>query len=205
MHLHFIVQMMNLLCTGFIFMEQEIWKQIPKFRYYEASNLGNIRSLDKLVKHNYGGYALKKGKLLKPSVSKGYLVVGVYMNRRNYQRKVHQLIALTFHKKPKYKSEVLHLNDIKTDNRAVNLKWGTNVENMKSAWANGLVRPPFAWERKKTKYGKETYKKIIELYNTGNYNRHQISIMCNYPMYCIYNFIKTYIKHKILIDKMLFQ
>lgn len=196
--------MMNLLYLGLFYMQKEIWLPIPRFeQYYEASNLGRIRSLDRVVNGKYGNFATRKGRILKQSMGTKYLQVGLYKNNKSHTYLVHILIANTFHPKPSYKVEVMHLNDVKTDNRAINLKWGTSLENMRSAWDNGLIRPPFAWERSKSKYGKDVYAKIVKLYNTGLYNRHQISVMCNYPMHCIYSFIKTYIKHKSLIDKML--
>ncbi len=42
---------------------KEIWNKVRGFKYYEVSNLGRIRSLDRSVKHNYGGTAIKKGKV----------------------------------------------------------------------------------------------------------------------------------------------
>lgn len=45
-------------------MSKEVWKDIPDYKgYYQASNLGNIRSLDREVLNN-NGYYLRKGKLL---------------------------------------------------------------------------------------------------------------------------------------------
>lgn len=186
-------------------MEQEIevWKPVPNFEYYEASSFGRVRSLDKIVNGKYGNKALIKGRILKPTLGKKYLMVGLYRNRKNISLHVHVVVASAFHKKPDYKVEVLHLNDIKTDNRAINLKWGTNVENMKSAWANGLIWLPFAWERKSSKHSKDTYINIFNFYNTGKYNPNQIAVMCNYPAHSIYNILKTYRKYKDKIDKKL--
>ena len=206
MHLHFIVWMMNLLCAVFIFMEQEIWKPVKGFKNYEVSSLGRVKSLDRIVNGKYTNTLLRKGVVLKPNLSsRGYHMVGLYRASLKTETKlVHILVATAFHKKPKYDVQVLHLNDIKTDNRAVNLKWGTGLENMRSAWANGLIRPVFGWERKKSKYSIDVYRNIVNLYNTGKYNRHQISVMAGYPMYCIYSFIESYEKHTELINKLLF-
>ena len=36
--------------------EKELWASIPEYDgYYEASSFGRIRSLERLVKHNYSG------------------------------------------------------------------------------------------------------------------------------------------------------
>lgn len=48
-------------------MKKEIWKDIPGYEgFYQASNYGRIRSLDREVRGRYGNIAVKKGKILKP-------------------------------------------------------------------------------------------------------------------------------------------
>ena len=54
-------------------MENEVWKDIPGFEgLYQASNQGRIRSLDREVRHNYGGTAVKKGKIITPHITQPY-------------------------------------------------------------------------------------------------------------------------------------
>ena len=44
----------------------EIWKDIEGYEgLYQASSEGRVRSLDRVVKHNYGGTAVKKGMRIK--------------------------------------------------------------------------------------------------------------------------------------------
>jgi len=113
--------------------EKEIWKTIPlpEFNgYYEASTLGRIRSVDRVVEIKSNGKNYKKflkGKILSNTVStNGYPVIGV--EHKTY--KVHRLIALTFIDNIENKPEVSHINGIKTDNRVINLVWVTRCENM---------------------------------------------------------------------------
>lgn len=159
--------------------------------------MGRVRSKDKIVNGKYGNRVKRKGVILKLSQGTKYLHVGLYNStgQKSKTHTVHSLVATAFCDKPEYESQVMHLNDIKTDNRACNLKWGTNVENMRSAWANGLVKLPFAWQRTNSKYGADIYRNIFTLYNTGLYNPHQIAEMCSYPTYCIYNILRTYRKY----------
>lgn len=60
----------------------------------------------------------------------GYLRVKVHLDGGPKTLFVHKLVCTTFHgEKPTAKHEVRHLNGIRTDNRPVNLCWGTRSEN----------------------------------------------------------------------------
>ena len=44
----------------------EVWKDVLSYEgCYQVSNVGRVRSVDKKVKHNYGGIAIKRGRFLK--------------------------------------------------------------------------------------------------------------------------------------------
>ena len=70
-----------------------------------------------------------------------------YINRRGYEtvnlnknrcKVIHRLMAEAFLDKPEGKTEVNHINGIKTDNRLSNLEWVTHAENMLHACRSGL-------------------------------------------------------------------
>ena len=52
----------------------------------------------------------------------------------------HRLLAESFIPNPKCKSQVNHINGIKSDNRIENLEWVTQSENAKHSFANGLQK-----------------------------------------------------------------
>ena len=97
----------------------EVWKDIPGFEgFYQASNLGSIRSLDRYLNYKNKGLTLRKGKKLSlKTSSKGYLEVTLVINGKCYYKRVHQLVALTFIPNPNNYPYINHINEIKTDNR----------------------------------------------------------------------------------------
>ena len=113
--------------------DNEIWKDIPEHPYYQASNMGRIRVLDRVnyaVRYGKPFSQKIKGKILSQQVNKnGYLMVsiGERNNRRTYI--VSRLIAKLFISNPNFLPEVNHKNEDKLDNRVCNLEWCTREYN----------------------------------------------------------------------------
>lgn len=119
-------------------MKKEEWKAIPGYEgSYEASTLGRIRSLDRLnyMKNRWGSINERKilGRVLKGDVcGSGYFKVTLCQDgKKNLSAMIHRLIAITFISNPEGKKQVNHINGIKTDNKAENLEWISNKENIK--------------------------------------------------------------------------
>lgn len=104
----------------------EVWKPIRSLLgLYEASSLGNIRSVRRLVgKQSYGGKVLKAG--FNPT--NGYLSVGPSINNKVSRHYVHRLVAEAFLGLEK-KKDVNHKDGNKKNNRIENLEWMTRSEN----------------------------------------------------------------------------
>mgnify|MGYP000291181847 CR=1 FL=1 len=111
----------------------EIWKEVKGYEgFYEISNYGNIRSLDRIVVNSKGVYFKLKGKLLSSCVcSQGYKAVVLHKNSKSKSFRVHQLMAINFlnHNTDSRKIVVDHINNTRTDNNINNLRVITCREN----------------------------------------------------------------------------
>jgi hypothetical protein len=112
---------------------QEKFKDIPNYEgFYQASDLGRIKSLSRIAVRKKGGNYKKETMILnqKIYVENQYAYVNLYKSE-NKKYSVHQLIAITFlnHIPCRYKFVVDHINNIKADNRLENIQIVTNRVN----------------------------------------------------------------------------
>jgi hypothetical protein len=119
---------------------EEIWKSIPEFEgYYEASTLGRIRSIERVVKSGRG-FRTVPSTILKPSLGQwGYEQVSLCMNNKHQTKRVNRLIALTFIPNPNNLPQVNHKDGVKTNNCVDNLEWCDGSYNMKHCFDNKLT------------------------------------------------------------------
>lgn len=99
---------------------EEIWKEIKGYEeLYQVSNLGRVKSLDRVISNrNY------KGKLLKSSKTKGgYLQVSLWKENKLKRCYIHRLVAEAFLPNPLNLPCVNHKDENKTNNHVENLEW----------------------------------------------------------------------------------
>jgi hypothetical protein len=101
----------------------EEWNYIPGYnKKYEVSTDGRVRVSD------YRGTGKKRIRRLQNS-NRGYKrVILTNGNIKKYEL-VHRLVAMAFIPNPENKETVNHKNEIKYDNRLINLEWMTQKEN----------------------------------------------------------------------------
>ncbi|MGN1298135.1 MAG: NUMOD4 domain-containing protein [Clostridia bacterium] len=136
---------------------EEVWKDIDGYEgLYQVSNLGRVKSFDRYVKNKMSNKNIKKGRVLRPCVSKyGYLNVNLVKNTKGKTSAIHRLVAIAFIENPENKLCVNHIDGNKKNNNVYNLEWVTHSENNIHAIKTGL--------RKKMK-GKNHYKRPVNQY-----------------------------------------
>lgn len=118
---------------------KEIWVKSIYDGYY-VSNMGRVKN--------------RVGKILSKRIcqSNGYYYVSLRINGINKEQKVSRLVALSFLDNPENKSDVDHINTIKTDDRLENLRWATRSENMRNPLTRAkILNKPFQRHPKRMK------------------------------------------------------
>jgi hypothetical protein len=120
-------------------MEVEIWRPLSQFRnLYEVSNLGRVRSVERVYVRSNGVRVTYKSVVLKQQLgTTGYWIVPIFQKPKS----VHRLIAQEFIKKVPGKEYVNHINSIRSDNTLSNLEWCTQSENIKHGFKYGFMKP----------------------------------------------------------------
>lgn len=111
----------------------EEWRWVPGYRnLYSVSNLGRVRSKDRIVPCRGGKTRLHRGKILAAGASGllGYLTVTLHKDGVGKTLLVHRLVAQAWIPNPKGLPLVLHSDDDPSNCRDDNLKWGTHQDNM---------------------------------------------------------------------------
>ena len=118
----------------------ELWKPVEGWPSYEVSNLGRVRSIDRMVPNGGGRHLQIEGRVLTPSPNTlGYLVVSLRQGKKVHATpRVHRLVAQAFVPNPDSKPYVNHIDCNPGNARADNLEWCTQAENL--AYANSLGR-----------------------------------------------------------------
>lgn len=109
---------------------KEEWRDICQ--EYQISNLGRVKSL------KYG-----KERILKPKKDRhGYLGVNLKIDSKSKDYRVHRLVAQAFIPNLNNKPVINHKDCNKENNRADNLEWCTQQENVKYSYDLGHIKIP---------------------------------------------------------------
>jgi len=120
-------------------MKSEKWKPVTGFEsLYAVSDKGRVKSFDRTIYRKDGSVEVKKGRIMKQSVSaQGYLIVSLCNQCMRTIAKVHRLVAVAFIG-PANDLHVNHIDCNKKHNASVNLEWVTPQQN--TAHSIGLGR-----------------------------------------------------------------
>lgn len=127
--------------------EEEIWKTYPDYDFIEVSNLGRVRTKDRVVTYKNGKKHFYKGKVLKQYRDRyGYMYVQFYENSKRVTLKVHRMIAITFIPNPNNLPQVNHIDCNRSNNIVSNLEWCNNQYNTayREKCGKASSRPVFA-------------------------------------------------------------
>lgn len=118
----------------------EMWKDIGIIDdvdftgYYQESNFGRTKSLDRYVRTKGNKQKLCSGKILKPSVhgNNSYYFVVLAIHGNNYNKSVHRLVGFVFleNDNTEHKTYINHIDENKLNNRWDNLEWCTPKYNV---------------------------------------------------------------------------
>lgn len=123
-------------------MKNEFWKSVKGFEgFYEVSNFGRVRSIDRININSKGVARLLKGKYLSNSKTNGngYHSANLCKDGSRFVRYIHRIVAEVFSPNPSDLPEVNHIDGNKSNNHISNLEWCSMLNNKKHASKNGLL------------------------------------------------------------------
>lgn len=140
---------------------EEIWKDIPDFNGYQASNLGRIRTFNKTTYTQRHGIRHWEDRILKQKITKATrnknrydARVCLWRNGKEHTMLVARCVAMAFLGKSDL--TVNHIDGNPLNNCVDNLEWITRKENIQKGFETGL------FPQKKIKViNKETNEAII--------------------------------------------
>ena len=151
---------------------KEEWRDIEAHPGYQVSNLGRVKSVQRLVRTIRKGKefsSVQQEKLLSLQFNKsGYLVVSIGNKNSRKTHSVSRLVATAFLPNPSNLPEVNHKNENKRDNSASNLEWCTREYNQ----SYGTRR----YRISETMMQRDAYKHVLQYDLDGNFIADHISI-----------------------------
>jgi len=124
---------------------KEKWKPVtvePFTEIYEVSNIGRVRSLDKMGNHKVRGHKrIFRGRvLIQGMANNGYMSVDMRSAPYKKRLSVHRLVALAFVDNKYSKPQINHIDGDKANNHVDNLEWVTPSENQLHSRRIGLQK-----------------------------------------------------------------
>lgn len=130
----------------------EAWSPIKGYEgYYEVSNLGRVKALERDVPKSNGVIQHRKERIKTPTINPdGYMVVGLCKDTKQIKRPVHRLVADAFIPGWFDGAEVNHKDFDRKNNCAENLEWVSHQDNILYSYGNGRMDERFSMMRGST-------------------------------------------------------
>lgn len=143
----------------------ERWKIIDGDWRYEISDHGRVKR--NLVKGGFRILKTDKGEYFRTTICTQDI-------KKRYP--VHRLVAMYFIDNPNDYRIVLHLDNDRYNNHYLNLRWGTNSQNLKQSY-DDKRRICIGENNNLSKLTSDQVMSIRSLYKSGKYPQHQIGKM----------------------------
>lgn len=176
---------------------EEIWKNIPDCEGYQASNFGNIRSLDRVVfnKGTNKTYTIRGRELKTVKDKKGYVRVTISINGKLCTKTVHRMVWSAFYGTIPPDKEINHIDENPSNNSLLNLCLVSHKENIN--WGNWRTKQKVAHINRKDQSKQvlqfdldgnliNKYKSVSDAARINNYKMKAIQSVC-----CGYKYRKT--------------
>lgn len=150
----------------------EVWRDVPGYEgYYQASDMGRVRSVGRTVLTKNGQERFYKGKIIDGSNMDGYKQLALSRDGKRKSFLIHQLVAICFldHTPDGHKFVIDHIDGDKLNNNVENLQIVTNRDNLSTCHRNdgNILSSKFTgvnwhknsskWESKIQYEGKQIY------------------------------------------------
>jgi len=148
--------------------ENEEWRDVPNYEgYYQVSDLGRVRSLDRTVTTKHGVGRFYKGRVIKGTVNKGYRRTTLNIDGVGRNLKFSQLVAMAFlgHEPNGHTLVVDHINGDRSNDRVENLRIVTSRANTSTSFRSD--RNSLSSEYVGVNWDKKTSKWKAQIYHNG--------------------------------------
>lgn len=156
-------------------LDGEIWKDVKNYEgMYQVSNMGRLKSLPRIIQQD-GSERIMYGNLMSNVRDNGGGYINVYLSNGEFGydvKYVHILVAEHFIDNIESKPTVNHKDANKKNNRADNLEWATQKEQMAHVVQNKLInkrRKNFSEDEIALIYTDLVYNKYTKKYISEKY------------------------------------
>lgn len=157
--------------------EQEVWKSVIGYEgFYEVSNCGRVRSLDRICYSDKRSKQFQKGKVLKYKINKkreNRCTVSLCKNGKSKYFYVSRLVLEAFIGPAKNNQEAAHWDGNTLNNNLNNLRWATHLENLIDKKRHGT--DPIGSRNGSSKLNEEQVLQIKKLYKRSSYHNSNVN------------------------------